>query len=194
MKILGVTGGIGSGKSTACHFLQERGSFIFDADKEAKNILFTSKDVQKEIEKSFNTSIMYERKVNKQKLAKIAFANKNNQTILNNIIHPLVINLFIKKRDNLYNHTNLLVVDAALIFESGFDKYFDLTLLIFANQDIRLGRALERGNLSREQIIHRMNLQIPEEQKQKLADYIIDNNSTKESLYDKINDFYDEIM
>jgi len=194
MVTLGVTGGIGSGKTTACQFLAEQGAYIFNADQVAKQILLTDEDVQEEIETEFGTSIRHNNQVDTQKLARIAFASEENQTTLNNILHPLVIENYLAQVEKQKDDQSLFVVDAPLIFESGFDGHLDYTALIYTKYKIRLSRAIQRGTLSREQILKRMELQMPDEEKRELANFVIENNGTIADLKQRMQQLYDELV
>jgi len=113
---------------------------------------------------------------------------------LNNIVHPYVIEAFEKRREELEKKVGLLVVDAPLIFESGFDSHLDHTLLIFASLKMRIARALRRGNLTREEILRRMDLQMPEEDKRDLASFVIENNGSIEELNQEIDKLYQQLV
>jgi dephospho-CoA kinase len=191
---LGITGGLGSGKSYACQRLKEKGAVIFDADNIAKKILQTVPEVQEKIAEVFGEAIIKDGVVDNQKLANIAFSNEENQAALNNIIHPFVIEEFEKKRESLQNREGLLVIDAPLIFESGLDSHLDYTVLIYATYKLRISRAIRRGNLSREQILRRMDLQMPEEEKRELASFVIENNGSGDHLYEEIDKLYSKLV
>jgi len=191
---LGVTGGLGAGKSIACQCFKENGAVIFDADSIAKEILQTNQAIQDRIVEEFGADIIKDGQVDTQKLASQAFSNEENQSILNNIVHPYVIEAFEKRRDELERKIGLLVVDAPLIFESGFDSHLDHTLLIFASMKMRIARALRRGNLTREEILRRMDLQMPEEDKRDLASFVIENNGSIEELNQEIDKLYHQLV
>ncbi|RKY56270.1 MAG: dephospho-CoA kinase [Candidatus Neomarinimicrobiota bacterium] len=193
MVTVGVTGGLGAGKSTACQFLKEKGAYIFNADEVAKDILQENTDVQEKITEAFGPGIVKDGKVDTQKLAKVAFLSEENQTLLNNIIHPLVIEEFEKKFEELKDKEGLLVVDAPLIFESGFDTHLDHTVVIYTTFKHRMERSLRRGNISRDEVLRRMELQMPEEEKRELASYVIENNGSIEELKKRIYELYDEL-
>lgn len=194
MVTLGITGGLGSGKSSACQRLKEKGTVIFDADNIAKEILQTVPEVREKIAEIFGEAIIKNGVVDNRKLADIAFSNEKNQAALNNIIHPFVIQEFEKKRDSMQNRNGLLVIDAPLIFESGLDSHLDYTVLIYATYKLRIARAIRRGNLSREQILRRIDLQMPEEEKRELAAFVIENNGSIEHLYEEIDKLYNELV
>ena len=193
---LGITGGIASGKTLSSNFFKERGAYIFNADKESKKHLKSSITLQKKISDIFGKKILQENKINFNQLADIAFSNKVNNSILNGIMWPevyLIINNTYNKIKNKKKH-NMFIVDAALIFEANYTSFFDYTLLITAPEKIRLDRAVNRRNISLENIQNRISLQMSENSKKKLADHVIINDSSIESLNKKLEKFYKNLF
>ena len=192
-----LTGGIGTGKSTASKILNELGAFIFDADKEAKNILKNNETVQSELIAEFGTDIMSgDEKIDNNKLARIAFQDQDHQLRLNSIIHPYVFQEIDKNFDDVLEKSayDIFVVDAALIYESGADTHMDYIIVITAFLKVRMERALQRETLTRDEILKRMDLQWPEEEKIALADFVIHNDSTEEEFRDSITDIYNQLV
>ena len=193
---LGITGGIASGKTLCSNFFEERGAYIFNADKESKKHLKSSITLQKKISDIFGKKILQENKINFNQLADIAFSNKVNNSILNGIMWPevyLIINKTYNKIKNKKKY-NMFIVDAALIFEANYTSFFDYTLLITAPEKIRLDRAVNRRNISLENIQNRISLQMSENSKKKLADHVIINDSSIESLNKKLEKFYKNLF
>ena len=192
-----LTGGIGTGKSTASKIFNELGAFIFDADKEAKKILINNVTVQSELIAEFGTDIMSgDEKIDNNKLARIAFQDQDHQLRLNSIIHPYVFQEIDEIFDDvLEKGTNdIFVVDAALIYESGADTHMDYVIVITALLKIRMERALQRETLTRDEILKRIDLQWPEEDKIALADFVIHNDSTEKELLNSISDIYNQLV
>ena len=192
-----LTGGIGTGKSTASKILNELGAFIFDADKEAKNILKNNETIQSELIAEFGTDIMSgDEKIDNNKLARIAFQDQDHQLRLNSIIHPYVFQEIDKNFDDVLEKSayDFFVVDAALIYESGADTHMDYVIVITAFLKVRMERALQRETLTRDEILKRMDLQWPEEEKIALADFVIHNDGTEEELRDSITDIYNQLV
>jgi len=192
-----LTGGIGTGKSTASKILNELGAFIFDADKEAKNILKNNETIQSELIAEFGTDIMSgDEKIDNNKLARIAFQDQDHQLRLNSIIHPYVFQEIDKNFDDVLEKSayDFFVVDAALIYESGADTHMDYVIVITAFLKVRMERALQRETLTRDEILKRMDLQWPEEEKIALADFVIHNDSTEEEFRNSITDIYNQII
>jgi len=192
-----LTGGIGTGKSTASKILNELGAFIFDADKEAKNILKNNETVQSELIAEFGTDIMSgDEKIDNNKLARIAFQDQDHQLRLNSIIHPYVFQEIDKNFDDVLEKSayDFFVVDAALIYESGADTHMDYVIVITAFLKVRMERALQRETLTRDEILKRMDLQWPEEEKIALADFVIHNDSTEDEFRDSITDTHNQLV
>lgn len=192
---IGLTGGIGSGKSTASIILTKLGSYIFDADTEAKKILANNKEVKKNIVEEFGSDVLdHNGLIDKKKLAKVAFQDEDHQIILNSIIHPFVfkeLDKQFKKISNQNKHASF-IVNGALILESGLDQHLDYVVLIASLLKYRIERALKRGNLSREDILRRIDLQWTDEQKAEMADHTIYNNGTEKELEEEIKEFHEE--
>ena len=197
MMRVALTGGIGTGKSTASKNLNDLGSVILDADKEAKNILKNNETVQSELIAEFGTDIMSgDEKIDNNKLARIAFQDQDHQLRLNSIIHPYVFQEIDKIFDDILEKFTygIFVVDAALIYESGADTHMDYVIVITALLKVRMERALQRETLTRDEILKRIDLQWPEEEKIALADFVIHNDSTEEEFCDSITDIYNQLV
>ena len=194
MYVLGITGGIGSGKSTASNYLKNKGAVIFNADQEAKKHLKHTKILQNRIIDAFGQRVVEKNKLSISKLAETAFSNKIDQKILNGLMWPEVFILVEKSiNEAKQNKEKLFVVDAAMIFEANFEHMFNSTLLILTRKKIRLERALKRKNLHLEQIQNRMSLQMSESEKKKKASHIINNDGTLENFYKKIDNFAEQL-
>ncbi|MDB2350767.1 dephospho-CoA kinase [Candidatus Marinimicrobia bacterium] len=194
---IGLTGGIGSGKSEVSNFLQSWGAYIFDADKEAKSIINNNLDAQKEIIKEFGSDVIDPNQtINRQKLARIAFQDKFHQQTLNAIIHPYVFkrinNSFEKIK--IENNYNCFVVDAALIYESGANTHMDYVIVVSSLISHRTERVMSRNNITREDFLKRVSLQWSEENKENMADYIIQNNSDLKSLEKEAKKIFDTLL
>ena len=194
MKIVGITGGIASGKSTVSLYLKDKyNAYIFDADKEAKELL-KSTIVTDKIKQLFPNL----KDLSTTSLAKEVFKNSQSQGKINNIIHPIINDLVIERINEKKDLYNLFVIDAALIIESGiFDKHQKngaKLILVMSDEDLRLKRALSRGNLTKETIKDRMRLQMNDDEKIKYSDYVVENNSTKFELFNKIDQIIKTII
>ena len=194
---IGLTGGIGTGKSTASKILEKLGAYIFDADKEAKKVLLTNETIKSELISEFGTDIMTgDGNVDNNKLARVAFQDQDHQLTLNTIVHPYVFKEIDKNFDRELDggKHDIFVVDAALIYESGADTHMDYVIVITALIKTRMERALARETLSREEILKRMDLQWSEEEKIALAEFVIHNDGPEKDLIKNITDIYKELV
>jgi len=192
---IGVTGNIGSGKTTLTNFFDNKKAYIFNADKEAKNHLSKHSVLQKKIINIFGNQIVTSNNLDFKKLAQIAFENKNNQKILNGIVWPEVSVLIDKAlKEAQIKKYDFFIVDAALLFEANFNHFFDFIILVTAERKIRLNRALKRNNLDLSQIKKRMSLQLSDQKKIKLSDFVICNNKDKKNLEVEFNKVLNEII
>ena len=191
---LGITGGIGSGKSTAAEFFMRKGAVVFDADVEAKHHIKTTESVQKLIIDNFGSQITTDNHLDLNKLSKIAFSSDKNQKILNGIVWPEVSLLMYNAAYKAENEcVKLFIVDAALLLEARFTKIFNSILLITAEESLRYNRILLRENIPEDQIEKRMAFQMPESQKKKLVHTVIENNGDVPDLYTKLELFWGKL-
>ena len=194
---IGLTGGIGSGKSTASKFFEKLGAFILDADKEAKNLLEKNEIVQHEVISEFGTDIINATgKVDKKKLARVAFQDVDHQRRLNSVVHPYIYDLIDKTFDKVLSDGkyDVFIIDAAMIYESGYDIHLDYIIVITAQLKNRMERALARKTLTREEILKRIEFQWPEEEKVGMADFVIHNDGTEKELNDNIKSLIKKLI
>ena len=191
---LGITGGIGSGKSTAAGFFLRKGAVVFDADLEAKHHILKTESLQKLIIHNFGSHATTNNHLDLNKLSEIVFSSDKKQKLLNRIVWPEVF-VLIKNAANKVEGKGikLFIVDAALLLEAGFTEFFNSILLITAEKSIRYNRILIRENIPEDQIEKRMALQMPESQKNKLAHTTIENNDNLKELYTKLELFGGEL-
>ena len=182
---IGLTGGIGSGKSSVSTLLEKWGVYIFDADTVAKDILAKNTTAQSEIIAEFGTDILgADGKIDKKKLSRIAFQDEGHQLRLNTIIHPYIFREIDSEYDRILakGKHDAFIVDAALIYESGADTHMDYIIVVTSHLKLRTERVLSLGNLSRDEFFKRMELQWPDETKVHMADFVIHNNGTPKDL------------
>lgn len=194
---VGLTGGIGTGKSTASNFFKEIGAFVFDADTEAKNLISTNDLVQHELITEFGTDIIdISGQINKKKLSRIAFQDVDHQRQLNSVVHPYVFDLLDKSFDKEFKKGDheIFIVDGAMIYESGYDVHMDYIIVVTAQLKNRMERALERKTLTREEILKRMEFQWPEEDKVNVADFVIHNDDTEKELNQNIKSIIKKLI
>ena len=194
MKIVGITGGIASGKSTVSLYLQDKyKAYIFDADKEAKALLQSS-FVKDKILQAFPKLEDF----SATSIAQEVFKNSESQAKINNIIHPIISDLILERINEKKDLHNIFVVDAALIIESGIFEQHQKSgaklILVIADEELRLKRALHRDDLKEETIKNRIRLQMKDDEKSKYSDYVVENNSSELELFSKIDQIITKII
>ena len=186
---IGLTGNIASGKSTVEDFIKSSGFQVFDTDKIAHSILEKSEEVKTEFK---NYDILSEQKIDRKKLAKIVFSNKELMQKLEKIIHPKVraeiISIF--KR---FQTEKAIFITVPQLFEAGFEDLFDKIILVTAPRELRLKRLMKRNNLTKQEAELRLKAQIDEEIKIPKSDFIIENNSNQENLSTQIKEILSQI-
>lgn len=189
--IIGLTGGIASGKSTVSKYLAEKGFKVYDADKIAKDIS-QKKSVQEEIITTFGDKILDRNgNVDRKKLKEIVFENKDKLKKLNGIIHPKVIDFYKKLKEK--NTDEVIIFDIPLLFESGLDKICDKILVVISDYEVQLDRIVERDKIDRELASKIVKAQLSNEERIKKADVVIENNSNLEDLFEKVERFCETI-
>ncbi|WP_321290350.1 dephospho-CoA kinase [uncultured Sunxiuqinia sp.] len=173
---VGITGGIGSGKTTICNFFKTIGIPVFSADLEAKRILNESSQVRSQMIFHFGKDIyLSNHTVDRKKLADIIFNSPSLLKKVNSIIHPEVRKFFFEwcnRQNSAY-----IVHEAAILFESGFYEMMDFNILVIATEQQRIEWVMKRDNSTAEQIKERISKQWPDEKKIQLANMTIDNNN-----------------
>ena len=190
MFIIGLTGGIGTGKSTVSKYLEEKGCLILDADAISRKMTEKGMPALAEIAKAFGQNLILEDgNLDRASLGNIVFNNKEKLDTLQSIITEKVveyINLEIKRLKS-NNYRGIVVVDAPLLFECNMQGIGDENWLVSVDLDIRISRVIARDGLTKEQILSRINNQMSQEDKEKLSHVILDNSGSLEELYEQID-------
>ncbi len=171
---IGVTGGIGSGKTLVCKVFSVLGIPVFNADQEAKNVINSDKEVIYEIKQLFGKDIYADQQIDARKLAGIIFNNKEAIQQVNSLVHPKVRELF-KSWCNQYEYMPYVIQEAAILFETDAYKQLDFTINVHASEETRINRVMMRDQVSKEKVLERMNNQIKDDVRLKLADFTIYN-------------------
>jgi dephospho-CoA kinase len=176
-KVIGLTGGIGSGKTTIANYFNEMGVPVYIADDGARNAM-KSEDIIEEIKTSFGEALFENNILNRAKLAEIVFNDKDKLAELNAIVHPAV------KKDFevwLLQHKSYqyVIYEAAILFESGRYKECDLIITVTAPEEVRIERVLKRDNTTREQVLSRMKMQWNDENRISRSNFVINNDNLK---------------
>ncbi|MBI2429754.1 MAG: dephospho-CoA kinase [Ignavibacteriales bacterium] len=193
MIFIGITGGIGSGKSFVCSLFKEKKIPVFHADEIAKEIS-ERPDVKRELVREFGTSILTDEKViDRKKLASIVFAEHGKLQLLNSILHPKVFLEFDAWKQTLASSNRYGLAEAALLFESGMDEKLDYVLSVIANDELRINRVMKRDNVKSDVVLSRIKNQLQSQELIERSDFILQNNGTKEELKPRI-DFFDVLF
>lgn len=182
---LGVTGGIGSGKSVVCEVLRLHDIPVYDADLEAKNLNDTSPVIREKLIEAFGAELYKNDKLDRKKLAQLIFNDEKNLHRVNSIIHPELAKHFEKWTDERIEHP-IAAIDAAVLFEAGFQQFVDKTITVFSPVETRIERVVKRDNLTKEQILSRINSQMSDEEKIRLSDFVIINDN-KHSILEQVS-------
>lgn len=171
---IGLTGGIGSGKSVVANIFKVLGIPVFDADTEAKLIMEKDEQLALSIQKLFGEETYTDKKLNRKYLANIVFDDPDKLEQLNSLVHPAAIlaaNTWMSQQTTPY-----VVKEAALLFESKSASQLDFIIGVYAPKTLRIKRVMERDNATPEKVVARMSRQIDEEEKMRLCDFIVVNN------------------
>ncbi|MBI5470981.1 MAG: dephospho-CoA kinase [Ignavibacteriae bacterium] len=182
---IGLTGGIGSGKSIVCSQFAQLGRTVLYADEIARELTDTDGAIKTAIRKAFGDAVFLDSGlVNRKALAGIVFGNELRRKKLNQIIHPRVFQAVESAIANLSEARKnpYIVIEAALIFESGMDKQLDYVVVVNADEELRIQRIMARDGISRDEVLARMRSQMDITQKLKLADFVIENDGSEAEL------------
>jgi dephospho-CoA kinase len=180
---VGLTGGIGSGKTTIAKIFASLGVPVFDSDKAAKELMQKDAAIKKNIIKIFGAESYKNNELNRAYISSIAFSNPEKLQQLNSVVHPATIQqakVWFAAQKGAY-----AIKEAALIFESGSDPYLDYVIGVTAPENIRIKRTVERDNTTEEKVKERMKRQMDEAKKMSLCNFVI-NNSGKESVLSQV--------
>lgn len=180
MLIVGITGNPGSGKTTVAGIFAKRGAEVIDADKITHSLLLYNIKIVKKLIESFGKDILDARgKIDRKKLAEVAFANRRNWMLLCKIVHPEIIKIIKEKiREASQRNIELLVVDAPLLFETGLDKIADYTVFVTAKSEQQFERAKRRLGISGKECKRRLSYLLPYKERIRKADFVLDNSKT----------------
>jgi len=180
MKTIGLTGGIGSGKSTVSRLFETMGIPIYTADTESKKLINISPKIREQLMAKFGAQLYKNGEVDKAMLASLIFGNEENLRYANSVIHPVVFDDF---RQWAEQQTQpFVVIESAILFDSGFYKSVDVIVNVSAPLEMRIRRTEERDKVSRKSIEARINSQMSEEERNRLSDYTIFNDERQALL------------
>jgi len=193
VRVIGLTGGIASGKSAVAKMLEEKGAYLIDADVLAREAVELGRPAWQDLVDWLGDSILLpDQNIDRLQLAGLVFKDREKLDKLNSIVHPRVGLRFaelagsIKKSDP----DAVVIYDVPLLIEAGMHKVVDLVLLVYVSREIQLARLQDRDDLSRSEAKLRLEAQMPLEEKKKYADVIIDNSSTLKETARQVNKFW----
>ncbi len=190
--LIGITGGIGSGKSEVCRLLAKKGFKVIYADLIAKDLYKKDKTLAKKVVNAFGKEILnYQGVISLTKLREVVFANKNNFRKINSIVHPIVIKYLINHIKKLKQKT--IIIESALVFDTAFYKYLDYVIMVYSNKKNRLLRIMLRDGAKKNEIERIMKFQIDEKEKIEKSDFVIVNNKTCEDLEKEV-EFFSKVI
>ena len=192
--VIGLTGGIGTGKSTVSQILKDRGFPVIDLDVISHEVIEFSSVVEK-IVQNFGREVLDENEdgnctISREKLGKIIFANKEKRLALNSIMHPEILKVMHKKILECKSEKNKIIfVEVQLLFEVQWEKEFDYILLVDAKRDMQVRRVLERDKRSEEEALNIINSQMSLDEKREKSDFVIENDGNMDDLNKKVDKF-----
>ena len=185
--IIGITGGIGSGKSTVAQHYKDNGLAVLDADQIAKQVMAENDHVIVRIKQTFGKQSFVDGKLNTKYVADKVFGNSDNLNKLNQIVHPPTISQIKKQANLLLTKSNMVFVEAAILFEANWQSNFEFIILVTSDENIRIKRIVERNGFSEEKIKSIIQNQLDDKDKKGRADFTIENDGTIEELKTKTN-------
>ena len=191
MKVIGLTGGIGSGKSVISSLLNIMGIPVYIADAESKRLTESSPVIKEKLSQKFGTDLYADGRLNKALLASLIFENEENRKYVNSIIHPVVRTDFEDWKAQQISFP-LVAIEAAILFESGFADWVNVTVTVAAPEDLRIRRVELREGWSLAAIVSRIQSQLPEEEKIRRSDFVI-HNDDRQALIPQVERMVAEI-
>ena len=187
MKLIGITGGIGTGKSTVVEILQKRGWKVYASDATAKEIMAADPVVRRELKEAFGEEVLTPEGVNAKVLSGLVFGESTEHhhrlTTLNRIVHPRVLDAHLATIESeRAKGTPLMAIESALLFEVELEEGFDWVVVVDAPEEVCIDRVVKRSGASPEEVKRRMSEQMSMEEKRGLADFVIDNGGSQEEL------------
>lgn len=174
-KVIGLTGGIGSGKTTIARLFEAEGIPVYISDEEAKKIMLNPSTIEK-VRTDFGDKVIHNNQIDRKVLSEIVFNNPDQLKKLNSIVHPLVKKHFDDWVGQNSNH-QFVVKEAAVLFESGSYKYCDKVITVTASEETRIERVVKRDHVKREEVLQRIKNQISEKERIERSDFVIYNES-----------------
>ncbi|MFZ6051116.1 dephospho-CoA kinase [Halocola ammonii] len=177
MRIIGVTGGIGSGKTVVCKVFQSLGIPVYNADDRAKALYTESEELKSKVIKHFGGDVYKDGELQPQVLSKIVFDNQEKLELLNSLVHPAVAQDFKKWIEK--QNASFVIREAAILIESGSYRDCDKIITVEAPEDVRISRVIKRNGVTEEDVRKRISRQMTDKERREFADFVIDNSGEK---------------
>jgi dephospho-CoA kinase len=194
MLIVGLTGGIASGKSLVTRVLRDLGAHVIDADKIVHELLGPNQDACREVVGHFGKELLLpDGSIDRRKLGDIIFNHPEERAWLNQCIHPRVFKAYQTQVHNLRERQPdaIVVMDAALLIETGYHKHMDRLIVVYSMQQDQVKRLMERDRFTLEQAMARITSQMPLDEKRKYADYVIENTGAREATEQQTREVFE---
>ena len=195
--VIGLTGGIGTGKSTVSQILKEKKFPVIDLDIISHEVIKFPKVVEKIVENFGKEVLEYNNTgnwiISREKLGRVIFGNREKRVILNSIMHPEILHIMREKILECKKENKIIFVEIQLLFEVQWEKEFDYILLVSAEKETQIKRILSRDNRSKEEALNIINSQMSLDEKKKRSDYVIENDGNIQDLEKKVDDFLKKI-
>ena len=196
MKVIGITGGFGTGKTTVARIFKGLGAVVLDADEIAHKVISRSRPAYKRIVKIFGGGILKNKKIDRKRLGEIAFQNKALLRKLCKIIHPLVIRKIKEEISRLKRKAPaaVVVLDVPLLIEAGLLRMVDELIVVKASRNLQIKRCQEKTGKKRQDILARIKAQMPINEKIRFSDFVIDNSGTRNRTKGKVRKIWEQIQ
>lgn len=186
--VIGLTGGIASGKSTVAGMFADLGAVIIDADKIARDVVDPGQEGLHSIVQHFGEEVLdQEGRLDRKKMGELVFSNEEARKMLNSLLHPLIRSrMEQEKQKALLLHPPLIILDIPLLYESNWQKRLEKVIVVYVPEPLQVQRLMNRNHLTLEEATQRIKAQMPIEEKKQRADFLIDNSGTTEKTKEQV--------
>ncbi len=196
MLLVGLTGGIASGKSLVAHVLRDLGAQLIDADQIVHELLQPHQESWRAVVEHFGKDILRpDGSIDRRKLGEIVFRDEKERSWLNSCLHPKVFDVYLSQIRQMRNRPpdTIVVLDAALLIETGYHRRMDRTIVVYAEQGQQVDRLMMRNHFTKEQALARIRSQMPLSEKRANADYVIDNTRSREQTIQQAREIFQKL-
>lgn len=192
-KVIGLTGGIASGKSTVSNYLKTLGYHVLDSDVYARKVMEPNEEAYQNVVAHFGEEILTESgEINREKLGNIVFNDRNQLNKLNVLTHPVIKQRMFEDMNRLRENHHVFL-DVPLLFENKRDEWCDVTITVYVTEEVQIRRLTVRNGLDKEAAKSRINSQMSLQKKRELSDFVFDNNQDKSFLYQQVDSFLEKL-